>query len=206
MSATLISIIGPPAAGKTTLALALARQLPAGLIKEDYAGNPFLADSFAGDDSARLPGQLYFLMSRLGQLAVSSWPASGIFVGDYGYCQDRIFAKLLLKPDDLRLYERIARRVDGMVQPANLLIHLDADTETLLERIDHRGRAYERAMFTDFLQSLRSAHRQAVELARQVSCPIINLDTARHDFREESQLAQLIEQIRQVLPATNNQG
>ena len=203
MSATLISIIGPPAAGKTTLASALAGQLPAEIIKEDYAGNPFLAESFAGDAAARLPGQLYFLMSRLGQLAISSWPGEGVFVSDYGYCQDRIFAGLILEPDDLRLYERIARRIDGIVQPPHLLIHLDADPSTLLERIDKRGRQFERAMFADFLQSLRNAHRQAVQSARQAGCPIISLDTAGHDFRQGSQLARLVEQIRQVLPGAN---
>ena len=68
MSAALISIIGPPAVGKTTLAALLAAKLPAELIREDYAGNPFLADSYAGSEQARLPGQLYFLLSRVGQL------------------------------------------------------------------------------------------------------------------------------------------
>ena len=45
MAATLISIIGPPASGKTTLAESLCADLEAELVREDYAGNAFLADS-----------------------------------------------------------------------------------------------------------------------------------------------------------------
>ncbi|RKY23662.1 MAG: deoxynucleoside kinase, partial [Planctomycetota bacterium] len=41
MAAKLISIIGPVAVGKTTLAECLAAQLPAEILYEDYAGNPF---------------------------------------------------------------------------------------------------------------------------------------------------------------------
>ena len=96
MSAKLVSIIGPVASGKTLLAEKLSAELPAGLIREDYAGNPFLADSWAGQDDKLLAGQLYFLMSRVKQLALSAWPDDGTFVSDYGFCQDRIFAEIRL--------------------------------------------------------------------------------------------------------------
>ena len=104
MSALLISIIGPPAVGKTTLADLLAGDLPADVIYEDFAGNPFLAASYTGQSISRLPAQMYYLISRLAQLRESTWPHAGTVVSDYGYCQDRIFASLRLSPDDLAQY------------------------------------------------------------------------------------------------------
>ena len=196
MTAVLISIIGPPAVGKTTLANALAQLLPAEIIKEDYAGNPFLAESFAGSSDARLPGQLYFLMSRLRQLSVAHWPTKGIFISDYGYCQDRIFAALRLGADELRLYERVAKRVDGMIHPPQLLIHLDADVPCLLERIDNRGRQFEHAMNAEFLRAIRQGYHQAVQTA---NCAVMAINTARRDLRDAQESAQVAASVLEAL-------
>ena len=122
MSATLISIIGPPAVGKTTLAEGLSTELPGELIYEDYEGNPFLADSYTGGGDACLPAQLYYLMSRVKQLALAAWPVEGRFISDYGFCQDRIFAERRLGADDLKLYRRVARRVEGLVKGPDVLL------------------------------------------------------------------------------------
>jgi len=196
MSAKLISLIGPPASGKTTVAELLAAELPAELIREDYAGNPFLAESYVGDESSRLPGQLYFLMSRVKQLSAADWPERGTFVSDYGYCQDRLFARLRLGPDDRRLYERLARRIDPLVHPPDLLIHLDAPVEALLRRIDRRGRSYEKAMTREFLSLMRGRYNA---LAGRGDCPVILIDTESIDLRDREAMAGLVSEIRAKL-------
>ena len=77
MAAALISIIGPPASGKTTMAHWLAEALPGRLILEDYAGNPFLPGSYQGREELALPAQLYFLFSRVSQLNREAWAGQG---------------------------------------------------------------------------------------------------------------------------------
>jgi len=190
VSAALISIIGPPAAGKTTLAERLCQALPAQLIREDYAGNPFLVDACLGRAEARLPSQLYFLLSRVGQLGVANWPAKGTFVTDYGFCQDRVYARASLAAGDLRLYGRVAGRVEGLVHPPGLLIALDASEATLLDRIARRGRDFEKVMTAGFLSGIRRAYNQ---IAAQSPCPVIRVDCETTDLREEAALAQLIQ-------------
>lgn len=196
MPAKLISIIGAPASGKTTLAERLSAELPAALIREDYAGNPFLAESYVGQPQARLPGQMYFLMSRVGQLSMLNWPDEGLAVSDYGFCQDRIFARQRLSADDMRLYDRLARRVEGLVRPPDVMIHLDAAVETLMERIALRGREFEHAMDGSFLAAMCEAYKHA---SAEQACPVITVNCDATDLRRDAPRAELVERVRQAL-------
>ncbi|MCE5324810.1 MAG: deoxynucleoside kinase [Planctomycetaceae bacterium] len=181
MSATLISLIGPPAAGKTTLAALLAADLSAGQIHEDFAGNPFLADSFQGRDEARLPAQLYYLLSRVRQLSAESWPASGLFISDYGFCQDGLFARVRLADAELATYRKIAAPLGALVRRPDVLVVLDAPVEVLLERLAGRGRAFEAFMTAEFLESMRQEYRK---LVAEAPCPVVEIDTSLVDIRD----------------------
>ncbi len=196
MSAKLISVIGPPAAGKTTLAEHLAAELPAQMIRESYSENPFLVDSYVGCDDARLPGQLYFLFSRLKQLSKAHWTSEGLFVSDYGFCQDRIFAKLRLGEDDFRTYQRVAHRTAPLVHQPELMICLDASVETLLARITERGRDYETALTGELLASFR---RQYDTIPAWADCPVVTVDTEVVDVRDPHETEKLISAIRTKL-------
>ena len=196
VGAELISIVGPPAAGKTTLAEILAAELPAEILYEDYRSNPFLADSYAGKAKAHLPAQLYYLMSRVKQLAQSAWPGSGLLVSDYGFCQDRIYAAARLRGDELHLYGRIADHLEGLVHEPDLMIHLDASEPTLLKRIAARGRDFERTITRGFLSSVREAIDKSCQAAR---CEIVRLDCDGTDLRSRQALSELLGKIREKL-------
>jgi len=194
--ALLLSIIGLPASGKTTLAEFLAMELPAKLIREDYEGNPFLAESYRGPDAMRLPAQVFYLLSRVSQLSDAHWPARGTFVNDYGFCQDRIYASLRLCPEDLAAYEPLLARVSPLVRPPSAMVYLDAEPDTLLERIAIRGRPFEKAMTADFLGAMREAYNGVVETS---DCPVLTVRCDEVDLRNHRPRAKLIERIRAVL-------
>ena len=197
MAAKLISIIGPVAVGKTTLAEALAQALAGEVLHEDYAGNPFLAESFTARAELMLASQVYFLLSRVRQLTPSHWPKTGLYISDYGFCQDRIFASLSLGAEDIAAYDSLAARLAPLVHPPELLIHLDAPVETLLERIARRGRAYEKTAFDrDFLESLRRAN---AAITPPEGGRIIRLDAGRLDFRKPAELAEVLGPIEDAL-------
>jgi deoxyadenosine/deoxycytidine kinase len=196
VNAALISIIGPVAVGKTTLAELLCRELPAEIIREDYAGNPFLAESYTGRDDLLLPSQLYFLLSRSKQLCRAQWPAEGLFVSDYGFCQDRIFARLKLSDGQMEAYDAAARAVEAEIVPPRVMVRLDASIETLQGRIAGRGREYEAVFTQPFLRGLREAHRAIEPPPESV---MIDLDCERVDLREEPARRELLQAIRDAL-------
>jgi len=196
VSAALVSIIGPPAVGKTTLAALLCEDLPATLIREDWQGNPFLAESYAGEPAARLPGQMYFLLSRVAQLAAHTWPEEGLFVSDYGFCQDRVFARQRLGREEFAAYDAVARRLERVVRPPDVLVHLDAAPATLLARLAARGRDFERVMDEEFLSAMRAEYGRAAMEAR---CPVLPFDCDAADFREPSVRRALVARIQEAL-------
>jgi deoxyadenosine/deoxycytidine kinase len=198
MSAHLISIIGPPASGKTTLAELLAEALPAGLIREDYLGNPFLAASYTGPAESRLPAQLWYLLSRVNQLASAGWPARGVFVSDYGFCQDRLYALQRLRSPEVAAYEPVHAELSRLVRRPDVLVRLDAAPAALLERIRRRGRRFERVMDAAFLDSMRKAYD---EVLSGVGCPVVAIRTDKADVREAGVLHGVVSAVRGHLGA-----
>ncbi len=196
MAAKLISIIGPVAAGKTTLAECLAAELPADIIYEDYASNPFLAESFTGRDDLMLPSQLYFLLSRASQLSDVTWPEEGLFMSDYGFSQDRVFAAAKLSEADLKTYDYVSGRLARTIHPPSVMIHLDASVETLQKRIAKRGRGYEQTFTQQFLETLRLEN---AKIQAQPGCEIIRLNADETDFRQPAGRAEIIGRVKEVL-------
>jgi len=191
VSAKLISVIGPPAVGKTTLAEWLAAVMPAVFLREDFAGNPFLADSYMGDRKACLPAQLYYLMSRVGQLSRAAWPGEGLVVSDYGFCQDRIYAVIKLDADELALYDQLASRLAELVVAPSVVIHLDASVATVRARIASRGRRFEQGMDEAFLSRIRRSYDKIED---ELTCPVIRIDCDEVDLLSPGARRRLLEQ------------
>ncbi|HHH75511.1 MAG TPA: hypothetical protein ENL03_00635, partial [Phycisphaerae bacterium] len=196
-SARLVSIIGPPAAGKTTLAEGLAGELDADVLYEDYQGNPFIADSYLGLSAADLPCQLYFLLSRAKQLATAAWPTDGIVVADYGFCQDAIYAGTFLAGSDMQAYNHSASRIATLLKRPDLLISLDCPEQVLLDRIARRGRGYEKAMTREFISQMRQAYRN-LDLAAEARC-VMKIDCEAMDFRQALAIQDVAGRVKRML-------
>ncbi|HWC18708.1 MAG TPA: deoxynucleoside kinase, partial [Terriglobales bacterium] len=124
-----IAFEGPIAAGKTTLAGLLANYIRADLIREDFEGNEFLADFYADRERWALAMQLWFLGSRRDQLNSIGLPLARALVVDYSYLKDGIYARVLLKDRELRLYNHLTAELPGSLPQPSLIIHVDARNE-----------------------------------------------------------------------------
>ena len=127
--------------GKTTLAERLAARLDAAIVL-DETDNPFLADFYAGRGGAAFQAQLFFTLARHRQLAGLRQRDlfSHTTVCDYLFDRDRLYAFMNLDDNELFIYQRLFDLLARDVVPPDLVVYLQAPTETLRQRVLERAR------------------------------------------------------------------
>lgn len=151
-----IVVEGPIGAGKTTLARKVADVFSAQTLLELPEENPFLEKFYR--DSARyaLPAQMFFLFQRISQLR--DLAQTDLFnapvVSDFLLDKDPIFARLTLGDDELNLYQQLYDHLRPQAPRPDLVIYLQAEPETLIERIKKRGVPMETGISETYLRQL----------------------------------------------------
>jgi deoxyadenosine/deoxycytidine kinase len=169
--------------GKTTLVHQLVRALGGRAVLEAFEDNPFLTAFYRDPDAHALSTQLFFLMSRFRQqeqLAQEDLFAPHT-VADYLFDKDRIFAELNLGGAELGIYEQLFEVLRPRVPAPDLVVHLRADLDIVLERIRQRGRSYELDIDPGYLRALDAAYETF--FAAYDAAPVVTVDTGTIDFR-----------------------
>lgn len=191
--------------GKTSLCSLLGRQLGARLICEDVEGNPFLEKFYADRGAAAFQTQLWFLLSRhrqLSQAVAQQDLFHSVTVSDYMFAKDQIFASINLVDDELALYTSIARTLETSVPLPDLVVYLQASTETLLRRIEKRGRSYENGMDENYINDLNEAYSHF--FFHYTASPLLVINTNELDFVDDARdFREVIEQIVAAKPGVN---
>lgn len=151
-----IVVEGPIGVGKTTLTQKIAEGFGAQTLLELPQENPFLEKFYK--DSARyaLPTQMFFLFQRLNQLRdlAQADLFNGPVVSDFLLDKDPIFARLTLGDDELNLYRQLYDHLRPQVPLPDLVIYLQAQPETLIDRVKKRGIPMERGISESYLYRL----------------------------------------------------
>ena len=155
-----IVIEGVIGAGKTSLTRLLAEKLNAALLLEEVEENPFLKDFYTDRGRHAFQTQMHFLFSRYQQQR--ELRQQDLFrektVSDYLFQKDRIFANLNLSDKELALYEKVVGWLELEVTRPDVVVYLQANTETLMERVAKRGRSFERDMDRQYMQALNDSY------------------------------------------------
>ena len=155
-----IVIEGPIGAGKTSLARLMSERCGAALMLEDPEANPFLPGFYQDAGRYALPAQLYFLFQRIDQ--VRALRQSDLFermtIADFMLDKDPLFARLTLSDEELKLYEQIYAHLQPQAPTPDLVIYLQASTQTLIERVRRRAASYEKNMPDEYLARLAEAY------------------------------------------------
>jgi deoxyguanosine kinase len=187
---------GPIGVGKTSLTTLLFEELEARLILERAEDNPFLTDFYKDPARYRFQTQMFFLLSRFSQQQEMAQPDlfTRITLSDYLFDKDRIFAYVNLDDHELALYEQFYKILEPKILKPDLVIFLQADTDTLLRRIKLRSRPFEKEIGLDYIASVNEAYNQF--FFRYTDTPLLVINTSDIDFvNRRDDLDDLLKQI-----------
>ncbi|MBC8215553.1 MAG: deoxynucleoside kinase [Candidatus Marinimicrobia bacterium] len=198
-----IAIEGPIGVGKTSLARLLAEHLSARLVLEEFEENPFLADFYNDPERFAFQTQLFFLLQRYQQQQdlrqVDMF--HNLLVTDYMFVKDRLFASLNLNEKEINLYDTVANLLERNVIKPDLVIYLQADTDTLMKHIAKRGRSFERDMSYDYINALNQVYSEYFFPYQDT--PLVIINTNNIDFvNNPKDLEEVINVIRQPVSGT----
>jgi len=187
-----IVIEGPIGVGKTSLAKRLADDFGGDLLLEGAEENPFLARFYRNPRHAALPTQLFFLFQRAQQ--IQALRQSDLFapvrVADFMLEKDRLFAELTLDDDELNLYRQVYENITLDAPQPDLVIYLQAPVDVLLNRVQKRGRHYERFLETNYLERLVESYTRF--FYHYTATPLLIVNAADIDLVNNTQDYQLL--------------
>ena len=157
-----IAVEGPIGVGKTTLTQLLATSFGYEAFLEKPSENPFLGDFYKNPSQSALATQLFFLFQRVKQ--IQDLKQGDIFtpiqVSDFLLDKDKLFAKVTLSEHELSLYDQIYEYLSLDLPTPDLVIYLQAETKTLLERVIQRGREIEKSISFEYLDLLNESYKE----------------------------------------------
>ncbi len=198
-----IAIEGPIGVGKTSLSKLLAERLGARHVVEEFEENPFLADFYQAPERYAFQTQLFFLLQRYQQQQELRQVDMfhNLLVTDYMFVKDRLFASLNLNEKEMTLYDTVANLLEKNIINPDLVIYLQADTDSLMKRIALRGRSYETQMDPKYINALNQVYNEY--FFRYKDTPLIIINTNNIDFVHNSHdLDEVIKCIRQPVTGT----
>jgi len=182
-----VVVEGPIGAGKTSLSRRLAERAGAHKLLEQPQDNPFLERFYR--DSARyaLPTQMFFLFQRVQQLAELKQLDlfQSAIVSDFLLEKDRLFARLTLADDELRLYEQVHDQLKPGTASPDLVIYLQARPETLVERVGRRGNPIESGISEAYLRALADSYTRFFHSYEAAPVLVVNTEHLNPVDRDE---------------------
>ena len=189
-----IGIAGLIGAGKSTLARALGEHTGLPVYYEPVQDNEYLADFYADTAKYAFSMQIYLLNRRFQQHQEIIWQGGGA-VQDRTIYEDAIFAKTLvnlglMEERDYRTYLSLFQNMSNFMCRPNIIVYLDIQPETSMERIKMRSRDVESGVSLDYLKMLYQEYEIFIEdIAKRM--PVIRVSWEQ--FRNADEMALMIE-------------
>lgn len=191
-----IAVDGPIGVGKTSLAEKLGESFDAELVLERTDTNPFLKNFYEDKSRFGFQTQTFFLLNRYTQqleLSQRNLFHNGT-ICDYVFQKDRMFASLNLSEDEFKLYENFYNLLKPKIPTPDLVIYLQAGTDTLMNRIHKRGRGFEKNITFEYLEEINRAYNNF--FFHYVESPLLVINTTDIDFvDDEKSFDDLVQKI-----------
>lgn len=203
-----ITIAGTVGVGKSTMTTALAEALNFRTSFEKVDTNPYLDKFYDDFEKWSFHLQIYFLAERFKE-------QKRIFEYGGGFIQDRsiyedtgIFAKMhyekgTMSPVDYETYKNL---FDAMVMTPyfphpDLLIYLEGSLDSIIERIQERGRPMEQQTPITYWEEMHQRYIDWIDSFN--ACPVLRLDINDYDLMKDPDcIEQIVERIGYFLDKT----
>jgi len=188
---------------KSTLVELLCKRLGWEPFYEPVVENPYLSDFYRDMKTWAFHSQIFFLTHRLRiHRKLLDHPTSAI--QDRSVYEDaEVFACNLYRQGqiderDYRAYRELYETLASLLPPPDLVVYLQAPVSLLLQRIQQRGRDYEKRISPDYLAQLNELYDAWIE---QFSlCPVLTLPAAELDYvKNASHLDLVAEKVQEKL-------
>ncbi len=175
-----VVVEGPIGVGKSEVVRILQKKLNARTFLD--APNPFLESFYQDMDKYAFQVQLFFLLSRFQQQ--SELAQRDLFEAyvlcDYLFQKDRLFASLTLQASEYALYEKVYSLLQGTITTPDVVIYLQADVDTLLDRISKKDEGLSLLLPDSYMREIVKAYQTFFFHYDQA--PVIVCNTAQNDF------------------------
>lgn len=200
---SLITLAGTVGVGKSTLTNVLSQTLGFKSAFEKVDGNPYLEDYYRDFKTWSFHLQMYFLAERFKQ-------QKRMHEEGLGYVQDRsiyedvgIFAKLQYDQGNMtnRDYDTYLSLFEAMVMnpyfpKPDVLIYIDGSFESIMQRIQSRGREMEINTPVSFWEDLY--HRYQTWISEFNECPVLHLDIDHYDCHNPSSVKEIVHALEEL--------
>ncbi|GAB4072055.1 deoxynucleoside kinase [Barrientosiimonas marina] len=198
---SIITVAGTVGVGKSTMTKALANALNFKTSFEKVDKNPYLGKFYEDFERWSFHLQVYFLAERFKEQK-KIFEYGGGFIQDRSIYEDTgIFAKMhydngtMSKAD----YETYTNLFEAMVMTPyfphpDLLIYLEGSFDSIIERIQNRGRDMEKNTPTSYWEELYNRYEDWINNFN--ACPILRIDISDYDLLEqEASIEPILEKV-----------
>jgi deoxyadenosine/deoxycytidine kinase len=190
-----VAVAGNIGVGKSTLVALLCQRLDWQPFYEPVADNPYLADFYADMSSWSFHSQIFFLTHRLrAHRQLLDHPTSVLqdrtVYEDAEIFAENLYRQGLIHARDYHTYRELYEVLTDFLPPPDLVLYLRASVPTLLSRISHRGRDYERQITFDYLSQINALYEEWI--ARFSLCPVLTVPSDDLDYVANSKHLNLI--------------
>jgi len=190
-----VAVAGNIGVGKSTLVEMLCARMEWEPFYEPVTENPYLEDFYKDMSAWSFHSQVFFLTHRLrSHYKLGQHPTS--VVQDRSVYEDaEIFAYNLflqghINQRDYLTYRDLYETTSRLLPPPDLVVYLRASVPTLMNRIERRGREYERTITPDYLSGLNDLYEQWID--NFTLCPVLSVPADELDYVSHSGHLRLI--------------